>query len=254
MAVANASAPPPGGERGATCGHLVVDRVLPWLRVSDVEVTEVNMSFCGITAAAAEALADALQGNTVVTTVHLNRNPLLGNWGAGAFADLLRRGKSTIVTLSLADCSIGDRGAMMLGGALAVNNATAMLRELVLHGNPIGAEGAKSIACGLMANTTLEAIDLDGCQVGDRGCTSIADALRTNHSLKRLELSRNSITDVGASALFVALLTNGVVGTIQLSGSVAGDVFDNTISDGHLAAIQRAVQSNRQKPAPVVVT
>jgi Ran GTPase-activating protein (RanGAP) involved in mRNA processing and transport len=60
---------------------------------------------------------------------------------------------------------------------------------LDLRLNDFGIAGAKKIADGLVANTTLQTLVLKGCKIGDRGGLKLAEVLQSNKILKSLDLS-----------------------------------------------------------------
>ena len=174
----------------------------------------VDLSDCSIGHVGTQHLTQALCVNASVKTLKLSDNPL-GDEGAKALAEMLggngaessRTVNTTLEHVDLSDCSIGPVGVQHLAQALCVN---ASVKTLKLSVNPLGDEGAKTLAEKLggngaessrTVNTTLEHVDLSRCCIGPVGAQHLAKALRVNISVKTLDLSQNFLSNKGAKAL-----------------------------------------------------
>ena len=161
------------------------------------------LSVCRIGPVGAQHLAQALCVNTSVKTLDLSRNPL-GNEGAKALAEMLGGNgaessgtvNTTLEHFDLSVCRIGPVGARHMAQALRVNTS---VKTLTLSDNPLGDEGAKTLAEMLggsvaessgTVNTTLEHVDLSDCRIGSVGAQHLAQALCVNTSVKTLRFLR----------------------------------------------------------------
>ena len=68
---------------------------------------------------------------------------------------LLLRRTHSLTELSLVNCSIGEDGACQLANALSANST---LRELLVHGNPLGERGVKALVESLAHNTSVKSL------------------------------------------------------------------------------------------------
>jgi Ran GTPase-activating protein (RanGAP) involved in mRNA processing and transport len=82
---------------------------------------------------------------------------------------------AVLTNLILVNNSIGAEGAIAIAEALKVN---AVLTELVLYNNSIGVEGAKAIAEALKVNAVLTKLDLEYNSMGDAGKKAVRDAVK----------------------------------------------------------------------------
>ena len=189
----------------------------------------IELTNCSIGPQEAQNLAKALCVNTSVKTLHLSRNPL-GDEGAKALAEILGENgavssgtvNTTLEHVDLSWCCIGPVGAQHLAQALCVNTS---LKILKLSRNPLGDEGAKTLAemlggngavSSATVNTTLEHVDLSYCEIGPVGAQHLAQALCVNTSVKTLLFNNCLVYDEGAEALAEMLGGNGA----ESSGTV----------------------------------
>ena len=121
-----------------------------------------------------------------------------------AFQSLLGR-NSSITSLSLAGCRLGDDGVQLLAGAL-MNNAT--LAELVLNDNLITVAGIALLASALDTNTSVKTLRFG---MLTRPCIA-------SHCCS---LSRNPIGEVGIRALVPFLKRNTSLRTFRSAGRAA---------------------------------
>jgi hypothetical protein len=158
-----------------------------------------------IDAEGASALADALQGNTSVTTINLDYN------------------------------NIGAEGALALANVLKVNT---FVTNISLKSNGIGIKGALALADSLKLNTSVTNINLTNNVIDDEGASTLADALKVNTSVTSINLDYNALGDEGASALADALKVNTSVISIDLRG-IRSDKSHHTLVDELIACNKR---------------
>jgi Ran GTPase-activating protein (RanGAP) involved in mRNA processing and transport len=121
---------------------------------------------------------------TGLTTIRLHGNGL-GNGGATAFADALRRNPA-LTDLGLASNGVADAGTTALADALSVNTRLQFLdigglsHELNTPTNV----GATALATALRRNGALECLWLEGTRIGEEGVARLCDALRINCALR----------------------------------------------------------------------
>merc|ERR1712032_1397649 len=77
--------------------------------------------------------------------------------------------------------------------------------ELYLHGNNLGAAGAKALASSLKGLRRLTVLYLHGNKLGYAGATELAPCLKGLTRLTKLNLSANFVGGAGADALFSCL-------------------------------------------------
>ncbi|ETW02651.1 hypothetical protein H310_06110 [Aphanomyces invadans] len=162
-------------------------------------------------------------------------------------SDLFRRVRAdlnNVQILKLGGFDLGDRGAWVLGKALASNESLGLLdlgfngitskgieqiaealeegknrtlKTLYLSGNGVGVGGAARLAGALRSNKSLKTLYLSGNGIGDEGLKHLADMLRVNTSLTALYLGTNSIGSGGMAHLADALTVNEHVEELMLS-------------------------------------
>ncbi len=110
----------------------------------NTKLTEIAILIDDIDYAVIEALSEALQVNTTLTSFVLSAN--IGDAGAQVLGHTLET-NTTLTTLDLSHNSIGVAGALTLAEALKVNKA---LVTLDLDNNAIGTAGALGLACALL--------------------------------------------------------------------------------------------------------
>mmetsp|Transcript_15871 Transcript_15871/g.20336 ORF Transcript_15871/g.20336 Transcript_15871/m.20336 type:complete len:822 (+) Transcript_15871:462-2927(+) len=123
---------------------------------------------------------------TSIIMIILSTNDI-GNGGVKSIADALK-GNTSLTSLNLSTNEIGNGGAKSLADALKVNTTLASLN---LKENQIGNEGATFLANALKVNTSLASLNLRYTQISDEGAKSLADALEANTSLTELSVPAN---------------------------------------------------------------
>ncbi|KAF0700087.1 Aste57867_9366 [Aphanomyces stellatus] len=160
-------------------------------------------------------------------------------------SDLFRRVRTdlnNLQILKLGGFDLGDRGAWVLGKALAANESLLLLdlgfngitdkgieqvahaleknralRTLYLSGNGIGVDGAAKLATALRTNTTLRALYLSGNGIADEGVRHLAEMLHVNTTLHALYLGTNNLGSTGMMYIADALGANAHLEELMLS-------------------------------------
>lgn len=109
---------------------------------------------------------------------------------------------NTVESLDITDNRLSDDGCYHLGQMLIENVA---LRELIMCGCRIGAEGARRFFYGLPFNKSICKLDVSRNDLGDAGMTPLAKAIFSGISVKELNLSFNFISGTGAAAMAESL-------------------------------------------------
>lgn len=179
-------------------------------------------------------IVDALRHNTQVRSLMLGTDAI-GDAGAAAVAQLAVD-NSSLEILYLGCNNIGQAGAAALAGTLA--QAAPNISGLWLKRNPLGTDGALSIAAMLRSNQQLRVLDLVNTDIGATGVHAIVDVLcKANHGLQSLYLSGNGLGPDSAADLARLLRQAPQIKALYLSVNHLGD--DGAIE---LAA---ALRSNR---------
>ena len=256
------------------------------LRRNDPSLTELHLPFLGhLPADDVELLLDSLASNSRLERLVLDHNSSGGNNGGGGGDDpgaalattaadraagralrslveaTILRAPSSLTSLSIAHCDVGDVEARWIGQALA-NGDT--LTELNLRGNLIGPDGVRDIVRGIRENRSLEilclsdnvtissgwaggggggagcekgacavlasvlgdcslkVLDLSSCSIGDAGAVAISYGLGRTKTLTRLSLNSNGVGDAGCRAVARALRRNCSLIELSLYGN--GDI------------------------------
>ncbi|KAL7554593.1 hypothetical protein ACHAWF_018083, partial [Thalassiosira exigua] len=141
----------------------------------------------------------------------------------------------TVITLSLNNNQIGDKGAASLASALGDN---ARLKHLELGSNIIGHVGAECFENALKQNDALETLVLDGNNIGDEGAACFTAALIMGSShLKRLDLRRNGIGIDGAKSLAEMFSRKNSLTELRLDDNIFGINEGRKIFDAALEGI-----------------
>ncbi len=178
---------------------------------------QMRAAIAAAAAAPAQRFKDALRqcrdGHTTALDL---RNCFLGPAGLKRLLAALQPDACKVVRLDLRGNNLEDRGARLLGKALATD-WFARVTHLDLSLNGITDRGAEFLGKGLEAEVQQQTrgvayLSLSANKLGNKAAVAIARALlqRVYHpALLELDVSKNRITDKGASALANLLLDHG---------------------------------------------
>eukprot|EP00161_Ancyromonas_sigmoides_P026440 TRINITY_DN91_c0_g3_i1.p1 TRINITY_DN91_c0_g3~~TRINITY_DN91_c0_g3_i1.p1 ORF type:complete len:1427 (+),score=-72.80 TRINITY_DN91_c0_g3_i1:350-4630(+) len=108
-------------------------------------------------------------------------NQTLDNADVMYLARELRNNNTTLTSLNLSGCNVGEMGALEIRAALRENKMA--LTSLNLSGCNIGVMGVHELGGGLRHNTTLTSLNLSGCYLGKMGARVLGIALESNTAL-----------------------------------------------------------------------
>lgn len=165
--------------------HVMRD-LAEWLRTSPDCLRELFLLVVEESSADFAVLAQALGSNTTLNSLHICCGRVDG---AVAMADALQR-NSTLKKLDLNRNDIGDDGAEVLLGSLKFNRT---LTTLDLSDNRISITGAAALAEVLRFNRTLKEINFSINFISDDGAQMLLDALQVNTTLTELGLEHCGI-------------------------------------------------------------
>lgn len=158
----------------------VIPTISPYLAHSSLKM--LGISGCR---ANQESLVEMLRSITLNTNI---KSLVLQDCGIGSSVkkelnDLLSN-NSTLQSVDLRENNIYEETiALLAKGGLRHNNS---IQTLILSQNPIGDDGASSIAEMLALNPTIESLGLIDCEIWGRGCMSLASGLASMKGLKEL--------------------------------------------------------------------
>ena len=121
------------------------------------------------------------------------------------------------------------------------------VKELHLHMNEIGDEGAMALAEVLRTNTSLTRLELGANFIGDAGMGELGRALAGNTSLEYLGLSESRITDAGLRAFAEGIAGNTTLTRLDLR-------FDKGVTDESFRVIEILVMSSAMTFASLCTT
>ena len=166
-----------------------------WLRTSPGCLLEIIICNCRMYDADAVFLADALKGNTTLTTLNLYHNRISVE-GARAVVKALKDNAS-VTTLKI--------------------NKNKILTMLERSSNTINTKRIFPLAEAFRGNTNLTTLNLCGNTIGDAGAIALAELLKINTTLTTLDLRLNEIGEKGVAVLAEALNINTTLTTLDLS-------------------------------------
>jgi len=185
----------------------------------------------GLSGRSLDVLADALERPAcALETLTLSFNDLSA--ATARFFDALAINTS-LKTLQLKECRLGDAHAAALGAALATNTT---LQQIDLSDNELTAAACSALAQGLAsAKSSVTSLKLGNNSLGDNGAVELARVLAASPStvtIGYLDVSKNGLSSAG----MVALLTLPSLRTLTL--------FDNSLGDG-LTELLPALAANQ---------
>lgn len=162
------------------------------------------------TLAAAE-LGEALQRNTTLTDLKLQKNNL-GINESRILANALGKNRA-LKRLEYDFNRLSAEGAQSLAEVLKTNHTLEYLRLL---GNRLGANGATNLAHALKKNKGLKFLCVNENQCCAQDAIAFAEALKKNKTLLYLDLGNNAINSQGYQALAKALTKNATLISLNL--------------------------------------
>ena len=151
-----------------------------------------------LTSADAIALANALVGNTHVTSIHIEGTVIMDEGGAAIVNALRMDNNRKVTSLNLRNNGFVPHDATshwVTGTAIAaisellqVNNT---ITELNLRGNDLADAGTVVLCEGLKVNTSIKTLNLEYTDMGNAGVAAVAAMLRVNQSIKTLAIGCN---------------------------------------------------------------
>jgi Ran GTPase-activating protein (RanGAP) involved in mRNA processing and transport len=188
-------------------GAIALANALPASKLTSFHFGPENSG--NITAATAVVIADVLP-YTSLTSLMLDRCKI-GDAGAVALATSLQ-GNQNLTSLMLKSCIIGDAGTKAIATVLP---GTALTSLDLGWFNKIGPEGAIALATSLRGNQKLTSLILDGSNIGDEGAEAIGNVL-PHTALTSLNLRNNNINEKGAVEIATGLKNNKTFTTLYL--------------------------------------
>jgi len=165
------------------------------------------------------AMSNLFAARHVIKTLvklDLSNNPL-GVIGSKGLAEAIS-GNPYLIEIVIADCKIGDKGAVALMPSIGECSG---LKTLNISHNGLSNTGAIDIAEMLIRTLALEDLDVSWNKLGARGCKTIIGALSENRTLLRLNLEWNSAKE--AVNELEEVLQDGVLQEIDLSNNEIGE-------------------------------
>lgn len=102
------------------------------------------------------------------------------------------KNNTTVESLNLGNCDLGDKGCEYIAPSLKVNKS---LRCLALPNNGILSVGAIALAGAIAVNTGLTELNLANNRIDDVGARALIDAMQKNATLTVLNVEHNDISD-----------------------------------------------------------
>ena len=157
------------------------------------------------------------------------------------YATFFEKVAQHVTVLSLHHLEWGAAEARELCGTLP---SFENLSVLYLNSNPIGDEGAASVAAMLLSNASLKELRLYNCGIKEVGGAALAFAWARNRALQSLWLDNNELGDAACRALRDAC--GGRALSLELVKTAAAPAGDSWQQQYHAAAVPPAV------PRPIV--
>ena len=239
-----------------------VSRVLDGiLHPNGSTITELDLAHHGIGDRGARAVAKALIGNEILTTIDVSDNGIEGAGGA-ALANMIA--KSNISNVNMSENKLGHQvgsaagiaiGNMMTEGKVLVLNLSrngivdadvapiaeaiksTSVQRLNMNHNFVGSEGGVCLGPAIEENVSLSYLDLSWNNIRLDGAAKIAEGIAKNSTLEVANLGWNGFGDAGAAACAEMLKENKTLeelilsnNRIRMAGSVAlaGAVSENS--------------------------
>lgn len=187
-----------------------------------VQINELHLRKCGITADGAKSLGDTLI-NSRIKVLSIPDN-LIGDDGITAIVRALNR--IEVTELYIGWCGISVLGAILLGECL-INSS---IKTLSMPENNIGDCGIAAIA-GALAYSQIHELCVQSCGITDVGVRSLGEALLVNNSIRILYIQYNPITIKGARLLLQLAVLNEFCYNVRVGSQYDNDNFVKTIME-----------------------
>ena len=194
----------------------VASTALEGMLCTNTTLRSLHFRNCGMNIQMTTALSKALQVNTSLTELILDKV----EEGISAVLNSLTTSPSTLCTLSLRECHISNADEPSITAILTRNT----LKSLDLTSNDLGAEAATSLFSALKDNTSLETLDLSYSRCLDKDDTeavsaAIEAALSKNHTLKVLRLSHCNLPHPTVEGIATALANGSSLADLNIEQS-----------------------------------
>jgi len=178
-----------------------------------------------LTSADAITLADALLGNTHVTSIHIEGTVIMDEGGAAIVNALMNNRKVTSLNLRNNGFVEHDPTSDWITGTATAAitellKVTKTLTTLNVGHNELYPAGIVAICEGLKANTSLIALHMDDVSMGGNGVIALGQALEVNRTLKHLTADGNYYSPAAANMFIVSLEKNRSLTTFVSDGCI----------------------------------
>ena len=178
-----------------------------------------------LNAADAIALADALHGNTHVTTINIQDSNIVDEGGAAIVNALMDNRSVTTLNLCANGFAEYDASAPYISGTAIAAIAellkvTKTLTSLNLSGNELNPASIVVLCEGLKANTSVTTLHLDHVDMGGNGVIAMGEALEVNRTLKHLTADNNYYSPAAANMFITSLEKNRSLTTFVSDGCI----------------------------------
>lgn len=192
-------------------------------------------------------LVDAWTKSSAVRHIWLKRNPL-GPSSVNSLYKLITEARQ-LVTLDLDQTELGDTGVVILFDKLAQADRADVipLKHTYLNANGIGAAACRSIANFLASrNCMLDSLYMSHNPVGNEGALTLAEGLRSNTSLLRLSMRSCGLKSASANAIMNSLARHPKIMTLDLGHNYAAEDLGsryNFFDDGALGCAKELLEA-----------
>lgn len=126
---------------------------------------------------------------------------------------------TSLRVLSLANCELNDKEAMILAAAITKNCKRLPIEKLQLSFNNFTCKGIEALMNAVWGLTNLKELQLDNNQMQARGAQVVAAVLGAVKSLTTLNVGFNKITGSGIKVLMKAVAESKTLKTLTISGN-----------------------------------
>ncbi|XP_077177441.1 ribonuclease inhibitor [Paroedura picta] len=162
------------------------------------QLQKLQLEYCELSPANAEALSCALRTKTSLTELNLSNNKL-GDAAVKQLCQGLLDANCKLQSLQLENCRITVASCGDLGTVLSTKPS---LKELCIGENKIGDAGAALLCQGLLnPNCKTEKLWLWECDLSSASCKDLANVISTKESLREMSLIGNDLKDEGMEHL-----------------------------------------------------